>query len=132
MMPTTPDEQRLHELAVQLEQLTRGPYPWDATRYSLMSRVLDDVATFYGPNDSPPVPHAWRDISTAPKDGTYVLLWWRSQLACGHWCDTPFAFGDAVRGWIGSTFDSRDPSHATPVVLGEQPTHWMPLPLPPT
>lgn len=62
----------------------------------------------------------WRPIETAPKDGTWVLLWFdadeyavsgawmrpgRDYIA--HWC----AFGR----W-------------TP---GDAPTHWMPLPAPP-
>lgn len=58
----------------------------------------------------------WRDIASAPKDGTAVLLLspkWRNP-SVGWWLET---FG----GW-----------HSFPGSYGMKPTHWMPLPLPPT
>ena len=61
----------------------------------------------------------WQPISTAPKDGTYVLLWGRS-------AGTPCEVGQwgthmLVPRWI-------DSSECT---LWYAPTHWMPCPEPP-
>lgn len=56
----------------------------------------------------------WRDISTAPKDGTDVLIFqagYEGVYLC--WYD------DSDGVW----FDERDNSYA--------PTHWLPLPSPP-
>lgn len=51
----------------------------------------------------------WRPISTAPRDGTRVLLYFRHN---------PIAIGyhNSVR-WCGTLYNN--------------PTHWMPLPEPP-
>jgi hypothetical protein len=59
------------------------------------------------------VSQPWRDIATAPKDGTLVLLW------CDAW---PFP----RTGW---TFNN-DPWQDCDAGRGP-PTHWMPLPQPP-
>lgn len=54
----------------------------------------------------------WRDISTAPKDGTYIDLWWRGQrvVNCSWW--------EVGQCWIrrADTVNYIDPSH------------WMPIP----
>ena len=77
----------------------------------------------------------WQDISTAPKDGTYVLLWcekWSSEIdkpcedkkiAIGYWDDGTNDRGndpDEGKWWVecGGTY-------YTSYVL---PTQWMPLP----
>lgn len=62
---------------------------------------------------------AWRDISTAPKDGTGVLLWiaaWETALVA--W----FADG---QWWTPVRRDSR-------MGVGTAPTLWAPLPAPPS
>jgi len=59
----------------------------------------------------------WQNISTAPRDGTVILLWapaWR-------WPSTGWTFAD-------------DPWQECPYGGGKkewQPTHWMHLPQPP-
>lgn len=74
----------------------------------------------------------WQPIETAPRDGTTVLLWWRREeldvayWACGVWRE----FGDGSRGWMGESFHASAPETWTRL-LGERPTHWMPLPTPP-
>ena len=62
----------------------------------------------------------WQDISTAPKDGTAVDIWYKGvRYADCHWSSLPYA-GDISWGW-------------TCQQLGRiaKPTHWMPLPTPP-
>ena len=78
----------------------------------------------------PAVAAGWMPIETAPKDGTYLLLWeqYSTNPFVGCW-----AFGswrvshehvDAEGGWDGAiVVDSIDQDRIT---------HWMPLPPPPT
>lgn len=55
----------------------------------------------------------WRDISTAPKDGTWLLLW----VPSGGWY--PGSFNKYSGRWDdGDYFDDL------------RPTHWMPIPQP--
>ena len=71
----------------------------------------------------------WRDIDTAPKDGTHILAY---RLPLGirftnltnpptvvHWFDDPCAPG------FYTSVNSIEPEHSF------DPTHWMPLPDPP-
>jgi len=79
-------------------------------------------------------PDGWRDISTAPKDGTDVLVcydagsvlvahiaWWRD-------ANDSLGFTEADVGWWSYTRGS-----VTQELLNghREPTHWMPLPQPP-
>lgn len=65
----------------------------------------------------------WRPITSAPKDGTHVLL-------------AGLAHGRAVIGyyWTDGDLGEREPkwvyalSSVMPRVSGPKPTHWMPLP----
>ena len=60
----------------------------------------------------------WQPIETAPKDGTNVLIWPMHGYRVG------LAFFDTARGGVWSEWPGR--------VGGFVPTHWMPLPEPPT
>lgn len=60
----------------------------------------------------------WQPIETAPKDGQYVFLWWP------YWCDQY----PAIAWWNHDEW--RCPEALTR--SGDGPTHWMPLPPPPT
>ena len=64
----------------------------------------------------------WQDISTAPKDGTLVDLFYpeRGRLTDAAWGPT----GWGRHEWRGS--------HTVRMVPSEKPTHWMPLPAAPT
>jgi len=67
----------------------------------------------------------WRDIKSAPRDGTEILVYWpywRADRATIAWFES---FG----GWMGDCCLSEFHEVASP---DRQPTHWMPLPLPPT
>lgn len=59
----------------------------------------------------------WRDISTAPRNGTMILLWWpywRNHAVIGYW---------RLDEWQ---------SHVRLSLDVPNPTHWMPLPEPPS
>lgn len=64
-------------------------------------------------------PQDWRPIETAPKDGTYVLLWypyWSSRPMVANWeRDGSHWRSEHILSW----YQDDDPG----------PTHWMPLPL---
>lgn len=72
------------------------------------------------PPPATPPPTGWRDIATAPKDGTDVLLFatWigngRPVIGCGGWRKN----GSEVYQWSWT--------------WACEPTHWQPLPAPPT
>lgn len=64
----------------------------------------------------------WRPISTAPKDGTQILAFARAEpvfefMAVAQWAEANEALG-SVAGWFW------------PYAI--RPTHWQPLPPPPT
>lgn len=65
----------------------------------------------------------WQPIETAPKDGSELLLYHRAWGTLrGKWRDTGLEFGEQ---WTGV--------YMMPgLTAKDQPTHWMPLPDPPT
>lgn len=69
------------------------------------------------------VGESWRPIESAPKDGTFVIAWWRLDTDyvphVVHFVEHPQNAGQ-VAGW----FDDYGASFSDP-------THWMPLPEPP-
>lgn len=72
----------------------------------------------------------WQDIATAPKDGTYLLLWeqYSANPFVGCWAFGSWSVShehvDAEGGWDGAiVVDS---------ISQDRITHWMPLPPPPT
>ena len=62
----------------------------------------------------------WQPISTAPKDGTVVIVWWWNKVITA-WCAGAGLSRDGGDWWR---------SHAMEVVSTDypRPTHWMPLP----
>lgn len=67
----------------------------------------------------------WQGIESAPKDGTYVLLFWpqRPPGDVGRWTIDPTPPHRAMDEGFKGNGDNCIPR--------EQPTHWMPLPPPP-
>lgn len=70
----------------------------------------------------------WRDIGSAPKDGTFILLCTKGAKAVWHGYyrqgREPGTRPDrewAKPGWTRTNFCD----------VGYEPTHWQPLPLPP-
>jgi hypothetical protein len=81
-----------------------------------------------------PVPDQWQPIETAPKDGTNIDIWigrerrtdvrWRMSQDSPNrvwWCE--LAFDDWKDRWIWSNLAQE---------FSVSPTHWMPMPSPPT
>ncbi|WP_234053679.1 MULTISPECIES: DUF551 domain-containing protein [unclassified Xanthobacter] len=62
----------------------------------------------------------WRPIATAPKDGTFMLVWNGRRLHVA-------AFDPVENGWISSfkTVTKR-------LMVEPNPTHWTPAPTPPS
>lgn len=85
--------------AVRAKQSVASKAAWDARRAST----------------------TWQPISTAPKDGTPILLFTDS-------LDAPFEIGS----WIEADPTDADGLVGTWCDSGATPTHWMPLPKPPS
>lgn len=66
---------------------------------------------------------AWRSIESAPSDISWVLLWNGQEVCVGYYTDDPHE-----QGWVNGLYAE----HCQNVDdYQPQPTHWMPLPLPP-
>lgn len=61
----------------------------------------------------------WRNIDTAPRDGTQVWLWSERQYSRPVWG----WYSGALNSWMAHVGDRTD--------IIKNPTHWMPLPEPP-
>ena len=76
----------------------------------------------------PAVAAGWQSIETAPKDGSYLLLWEQYSDApfVGYWSDGSWSVShehvDAEGGWDGANVVD---------ALSMPITHWMPLPAAP-
>ncbi len=70
----------------------------------------------------------WQDISTAPRDGTRVLVCWSDipQMAVAAW-NADYAEADYSEG-VGWRDDS---DYGCGGMIGAMPSHWQPLPSPP-
>lgn len=64
---------------------------------------------------------AWRPIKTAPKNGTDILLYWEGRIYMGFWLDNT----NSDYKWAGWRTHGMHSLHGIP-------SHWMPLPEPPT
>jgi hypothetical protein len=64
------------------------------------------------------------DMSTAPKDGTHILLYlpWIDEVHEGYWSERGRT---GWRAWFHASVSGT-------VILSSEPTHWQPLPAPPT
>ena len=100
----------------------------DANDIEVTDRQLGGLFHF----SAPPTAQAegWRPIETAPKDGTYLLLWeqYSTNPFVGCWAFGVWAVShehvDAEGGWDGA--------NVVDSISQERITHWMPLPNPPT
>lgn len=67
--------------------------------------------------NSPEIPDGWRDISTAPRDGAWALVYMDGAVDCMY-----VKQGQQPQNWT----EPRSPNVHPSLV-----THWMPLPKPP-
>lgn len=67
----------------------------------------------------------WQPIETAPMDATPVLLWQNGRRITGRWM--PRFYGEVLR-WDMGNWQSSDGFD----LFYQPPTHWMPLPEPPS
>jgi hypothetical protein len=74
-------------------------------------------------NSLPPPEQGWQPIEMAPKDGTAVLDAWDDFRFPIAWERMP---GKPLWGWRVGRFEASD------WLLFVEPTHWMPLPPPPS
>lgn len=129
-LPRNACERNVELLYLYVETLDESPQEWDEAQMS-----------------------EWQPIETAPKDGTVIDLWivnqdgrgWRE--ADAYWVDdAPVNYyggsGERRSGWFGPNHDyegedgwADEPGYAnmvTGVIFFYMPTHWMPLPAPPS
>lgn len=89
------------------------------TLWGMLTAAATPEADRIDADEAPaPVVEGWRDIASAPKDGTQVLLWqphWEA-MQTAVWCND----GHNGPGWL--TMDGGE-------VI--KPSHWQPLPAPP-
>ncbi|MBB5770833.1 hypothetical protein HNP47_000802 [Brevundimonas vesicularis] len=118
------DALRLPDRFVQLA--TDAAWARNVDKATAMMVDLDDLyALLLAAKAAPasPLPRGgWQDISTAPKDGTVVDLFYpeRGRLTDATWGPT----GWGRHEWRGS--------HTVRMIPSEKPTHWMPFPAAPT
>lgn len=103
-----------------------GGYP-DTNAGRLQSALdhatLADAWLAANPADDGEAVTGWQPIETAPKDGTWVILFTPAGVQCGYWGGSYFGRDMA---WLQYAHRS-DYEEVEGV-----PTHWMPLPEPPT
>jgi hypothetical protein len=76
------------------------------------------------PSPSPPGESGWQPIATAPKDGTMVMIYDQGDptpIAVAYWTTSVWVDGGA---WVQE--EHRSDTYTF------NPTHWMPLPTPPS
>lgn len=103
---------------------------WDGTLQ--LSDALANIDDFAAVHPSPPegMVGGWMPIETAPKDGTYLLLWeqYSTNPFVGCWAFGSWSVShehvDAEGGWDGA--------NVVDSISQDRITHWTPLPLPPT
>lgn len=85
----------------------------------------------------------WQPIETAPKDGTLVLVWFRGRMYVAehvgiyhsdnkHWCVREPPTEEAETSRMVSTIDPPTIEGKSIPGIWSGPTHWMPLPAPPS
>ena len=72
----------------------------------------------------------WRDIETAPKDGTWIFGWNGQDVDIVCWMNTPDERGDF--GWCFASFTGGDTLYMINNVYSDAftPTLWQPLVVP--
>lgn len=99
-----------------------------ASKHYHPAKLMADIATAITEAEKAALERGWQDISTAPKDGTLIWVLWD-----GHNNQT----GEPARYYYAAFFDGDAEYEDLAWVDCEghqidEPTHWMPLPPPPS
>lgn len=119
---------RFEDIALQeIERIEAKPL--EQIRGSLVRKADADLVTC-----TPLESRGWRDIASAPKDGTRVLIVENGEVYAAWW----HAEFELVRNeetdegeYVGAWTDNAVKSFGYEEVQSYDPTHWMPLPAPP-
>lgn len=114
LVPIEPTEAMLEEVIGS----SSSTYEMARDRYAAMLYVAPSAAPGAPGQEAAAVQAAWRDIATAPKDGTRVILWWGGKSINGFYLDN-IASTAPWQGWRVESLVAR-PTGA--------PTKWMPFP----
>lgn len=116
------ENERIRKLFEATERLTLLDGEYEAAKAGTYNRLNDELQCLKAAT-------TWRPIETAPKDGTAVLLF-LEYTECDDGAGRKSThidrcyWSDAEKGWDG---------YATSIRNGyTTPTHWMPLPKPPS
>lgn len=101
---------------------------------------FEHVKRFIRARISAPQAVGWMDISTAPKDGAEIILRRGARITAGHWMDEKEVLGSEFHNNgtylgeypTGEVHEARWLSWDGGFTAEEPPTHWQPLPAPPT
>ena len=94
------------------------------TKAQIYSVCADELDAVLAATPEPAPPSGWQPIETAPKDGRVLLAYWG---------DTPQFIGWDGEGWRVLMPPARGMGFGIHGNFAPfQPTHWMPLPAPPT
>jgi hypothetical protein len=106
----------------QAEYELNAPYPLRAKQFEArLESINADLEKVQRALTQPAIPEGWRDISTAPKDGTKIILY-------------PFMQSNKIFvGYFTDLYDSgvwyaTEHGHLNGML---KPTHWQPLPAAP-
>ncbi len=110
----------IESLAREAGLLPDNSHPTAQTRYMAQKvRAIEHFAALV--REQPP---EWRPIETAPKDGTFVIVWpptWNGVTSCAHWNADEY-LKKPQPYWSRTDDLGRKKSREKP------PTHWLPLP----
>jgi hypothetical protein len=120
---THPHPRALEAAARAMIEATSGPFEMldetgkEAARFEARAAIRAYLAE---------AGDGWRDIETAPKDGTRVLLYSGGAFTARWSEECQFGQFKTAPGW--QIFECEDPFYS---VAEDKPTHWMALPAPP-
>lgn len=129
-----PDDQ-VRKLATQLASSIAGlGYPVGlgiAPPEDVCMKAAQGVFDLYLAAPASPLPGGgWQDISTAPKDGTEIIVW-ATNFKPGHPVVVKWSLDKYAQRPI-PRWETRDPIYGRRSFIDRPPTHWQPLPAAPT
>lgn len=112
---------------------------WAVDAVSSLKEAADELSRLQSLSDQNRLTGGWRDIESAPKDGSYIVAWGKpcSSADEGPWVTRWQDYGEgsiALERWKSGDGPKGTFWHSEPVnnwTNGWKPTHWQPLPSPP-